>query len=67
MLFRSLLQKQWKVGDISTTEYLLTLQQRTEGLLAGIELEQEYQFALIQLLLDTAQLYPTQATTEKSK
>lgn len=63
----SLLQKQWKVGDISTTEYLLTLQQRTEGLLAGIELEQEYQFALIQLLLDTAQLYPTQATTEKSK
>ncbi len=51
-----LLQRQWNVGDISTTQYLLTLQQRTEGLLAGIELEQEYQSALIQLLLDTAQL-----------
>jgi outer membrane protein TolC len=59
----SLLQKQWNVGDISTTEYLLTLQQRTEGLLAGIELEQEYQSAVIQLLLDTAQLYsPTTET-----
>ncbi len=53
----SLLHKQWNVGDISTTQYLLTLQQRTEGLLAGIGLEQEYKFALIQLLLDTAQLY----------
>ena len=52
----NLLQRQWNVGDISTTQYLLTLQQRTEGLLAGIELEQEYQSALIQLLLDTAQL-----------
>ncbi|VAW11516.1 hypothetical protein MNBD_BACTEROID05-153 [hydrothermal vent metagenome] len=63
----SLLQKQWNVGDISTTEYLLTLQQRTQGLLAGIDLEQEYQSAVIQLLLDTAQLYSTQATTETSK
>jgi len=52
----NLLQKQWSVGDISTTQYLLTLQQRTEGLLAGIALEQEYQSALVQLLLDTAQL-----------
>ena len=52
----NLLQKQWSIGDISTTEYLLTLQQRTAGLIAGIQLEQEYQSALIQLLLDTAQL-----------
>ena len=64
----SLLQKQWNIGDISTTQYLLTLQQRTEGLLAGIELQQEYQSALIQLLQDTAQLYTIQAaTTETSK
>ena len=64
----NLLQKQWSIGDISTTEYLLTLQQRTAGLIAGIELEQEYQSALIQLLLDTAQLDTTQAqTTETMK
>ncbi|MCF6319008.1 MAG: TolC family protein [Proteobacteria bacterium] len=52
----NLLYNQWSLGDISTTEYLLTLQQRTEGLLAGTLLQQEYQTALIQLLLDTAQL-----------
>lgn len=63
----NLLQKQWSVGDISTTEYLLTLQQRTESLLAGIELEQEYQFAQVQLLLDTGQLYSTQPSTEVSQ
>ena len=63
-----LLQNQWSIGDISTTEYLLTLQQRTEGLLSGIELEQEYKTAVIQLLLDTAQLKQTKAsTTEKSQ
>lgn len=63
-----LLQNQWRVGDIGTTEYLLTLQQRTEGLLSGIELEQEYKTAVIQLLLDTAQLKQTRAlTTEKSQ
>jgi len=59
----NLLQKQWTLGDISTTEYFLTLQQRTEGLLAGIELEQEYQNSLILLLLDTAQFSIQQATT----
>jgi hypothetical protein len=58
----NLLQRQWNIGDISTTEYLLTLQQRTEGLLAGIELQQEYYSTLIQLLLDTAQLNNTYAT-----
>lgn len=63
-----LLQNQWNIGDISTTEYLLTLQQRTEGLLSGIELEQAYKTAVIQLLLDTAQLKQTQVSTpEKSQ
>jgi outer membrane protein TolC len=52
----NLLQKQWNIGDISTSEYLLTLQQRTEGLIAGIELEQDYNLSIIQLLHDTAQL-----------
>ena len=63
----SLLQKQWGVGDISTTEYLLTLQQRTKGLLAGIQLQQEYQSALIQLLQDTALLINTPATSKETR
>lgn len=62
----NLLQKQWNIGDISTTEYLLTLQQRTESLLAGIDLEKEYQAAIIQLLTDTAQL-GINPTSEKNK
>ena len=63
-----LLQNQWRIGDISTTEYLLTLQQRTEGLLSGIELEQAYKTAIIQLLLNTAQLKQTKvSTTEVSQ
>jgi outer membrane protein TolC len=52
----NLLQKQWQIGDISTTNYLLTLQQRTQGLLAGIELEQHYKSAIINYLTATAQL-----------
>ena len=63
----SLLQKQWGIGDISTTEYLLTLQQRTKGLLAGIQLQQEYQSALIQLLQDTALLINTPATSKETR
>ena len=57
----NLLHKQWNIGDISTSEYLLTLQQRTEGLIAGIELEQEYNLSIIQLLHDTAQLKISQS------
>jgi len=52
----NLLQKQWQLGDISTTNYLLTLQQRTQGLLAGIELEQQYKAAIINYLTTTAQI-----------
>ncbi len=52
----NLLQKQWQLGDISTTNYLLTLQQRTQGLLAGIELEQQYKAAIINYLTATAQI-----------
>lgn len=62
----NLLQMQWAIGDLSTTEYLLTLQQRTEGLLAGIDLATEYQQAFVQLLFDSAQLTNTiQINTEK--
>lgn len=48
-----LLTAQWDSGDISTTEYLLALQQRTEGLMAGIELQKYYEMAKINWLFQT--------------
>ena len=51
-----LLEKQWRSGDMSTTEYLLSLQQRTEGLIAGIELHTQYQMARIEWLLQSGQM-----------
>ena len=52
----NLLEKQWNSGDLSTTEYLLALQQRTEGLVAGIELNTQYQLARIEWLLQSGQM-----------
>jgi outer membrane protein TolC len=52
----SLLEKQWRSGDLSTTEYLLALQQRAEGLVAGIELQTQYRLARIDWLFQTGQL-----------
>ena len=60
-----MLEKQWKIGDIGTSDYFLTLQQRTDGLLSGITLEQDYKTAVIQLLLDTAQLKQETLLTQK--
>jgi len=51
-----LLEKQWAGGDLSTTEYLLALQQRAEGLLAGIELSTEFQLTRIDWLFQTGQI-----------
>jgi len=52
----SLLEKQWGGGDLSTTEYLLALQQRAEGLLAGIELSTRFQLARIEWLFQSGQV-----------
>ena len=52
----SLLEMQWQSGDLSTTEYLLALQQRSEGLVAGIELDTQFQLARIDWLLQIGQL-----------
>ena len=52
----NLLEKQWRSGDMSMTEYLLALQQRTEGLNAGIELHTQFQLARIEWLLQTGQM-----------
>lgn len=51
-----LLGTQWRSGDLSTSEYLLALQQRSEGLAAGIELRSAYQAAKIDWLLQTGEL-----------
>ncbi|MCF6226897.1 MAG: TolC family protein [Xanthomonadales bacterium] len=52
----SLLEMQWQSGDLSTTEYLLALQQRSEGLAAGIELGTQFYLARIDWLFQTGQL-----------
>lgn len=52
----ALLETQWDAGDISTTEYLLALQQRTDGLMAGIELQKLYEEAEINLIFQTGQI-----------
>ncbi len=51
-----LLKQQWQSGDMSTTEYLLALQQHTEGLIAGIELQKQYQLAHIDWLLQAGHI-----------
>ncbi|MGI2104199.1 MULTISPECIES: TolC family protein [Shewanella] len=51
-----LLQKQWQSGDVSTTEYLLALQQRAEGLKAGIDLQSQFQLSQIDWLLQVGQI-----------
>ncbi len=51
-----LIKKLWLSGDMSTTEYLLALQQRSEGLLAGIELKTQFQSAYIDWLLVSGQI-----------
>ncbi len=51
-----LLEKQWQHGDLGTTEYLLALQQRSEGLVAGIELHSRFQAARIEWLLQSGQM-----------
>jgi outer membrane protein, heavy metal efflux system len=51
-----LLKIQWQSGDLSTTEYLLALQQRAEGLNAGIELQNQFQLSQIDWLLQIGQL-----------
>ncbi len=51
-----LINQQWRSGDLSTPEYLLALNQLSEGLSAGIELEKQYELARIDWLLQSGQL-----------
>ncbi|WP_396588660.1 TolC family protein [Bermanella sp. R86510] len=45
-----LLQRQWSAGDLSTTDYLMALNQRAESLVAGIELEKQTRLTLTEVL-----------------
>lgn len=51
-----LLEKQWRSGDLSTTDYLLALNQRAESLLSGIELEKQTRLAIKDVLLQSGSL-----------
>lgn len=51
-----LFERQWRSGDLSTSNYLLALNQRAESLLAGIQLEKQTQQAFIEVLQQSARL-----------
>ena len=51
-----LLEKLWQSGEMSTTEYLLAMEQRTAGLMSGIELQSQFQAAWVDWLLQTGQI-----------
>lgn len=53
---QKLLDKQWRSGDISTSDYLFSLRQRTDTLIANIELTGEMQKAWIEWLSSTSQV-----------
>lgn len=52
----SLLEKQWNSGDLSTTNYLLALNQRAESLFSGIELKKKMQQAFVEVLKRSSRL-----------
>ena len=51
-----LINQQWRSGDLSTAEYLLVMQQVSESLSSGFELEKQFKLAHIDWLLQTGQL-----------
>jgi len=50
-----LLNRQWRSGDISTSDYLFSLQQRTAALVANIELKGEMKKAWVEWLFASSQ------------
>jgi len=51
-----LIEQKWNAGDINTTNYLLVLQQRINGLTAALSLQEQAKLATINYLRLTAQL-----------
>jgi len=60
-----LLNRQWQSGDLSTNEYLLILQQRIDGRMASIDLEQNYRLSLINWLNTTGRVRAQLSSTPK--
>ena len=52
----NLLELQWAEGDLGTNEYLILLQQRIDGLLASIELTENYRLSLLDWLNATGRV-----------
>ncbi len=53
---QKLLKKQWQSGDVSTSDYLFSLRQRTDTLIANIELTGEMHKAWIEWLYASSQV-----------
>jgi len=53
---KKILSKLWQSGDMTTSDYLFSLQQRTDSLIATIELNTEMQKAWIDWLVLTSQV-----------
>lgn len=52
----NVLQKQWEIGDFNTADYLMALQQRTQGLYAGIELKTTFRISEVEWLLSAGKI-----------
>jgi len=52
-----LLKRQWKTGDLGTSQYLQVLRQRIEGIQAGITLDEESKLAIINWLYTSGQIH----------
>lgn len=61
------LKKRWRGGDISTTQYLLALQQQTDGQLAGVELRRQVDLARVEWLFQTGKLVGDLQSAEDNK
>ncbi len=51
-----LLKSRWEAGDMNTSDYMIVLNQRAEGLQAGIQLEKQFKLAEIEFLLSIGQI-----------
>lgn len=51
-----MLNARWEAGDINTSDYLIALSQRADGLHSGIQLEKQFRLSEIDFILSIGQL-----------
>jgi len=51
-----LLNARWEAGDINTSDYLIALSQRADGLHSGIQLEKQFRLSEIAFIWSMGQL-----------